>query len=120
MGIPLPRPTALAASGEPAPISSQTCDFLLGRDAALCQTFGIVLALGTQQVGLQRLRGFDQRQQACGARSDGTIGEQATYQAVLPKLLPWRAGSKRFLLEHSQQRLLEGIELARPQPATAS
>jgi hypothetical protein len=36
-----------------------------------------VLALGAQQVGLHRLRGFDQRQQARGARTDRSIGEQS-------------------------------------------
>jgi hypothetical protein len=35
---------------------------------------------------------------------------------VGPQLLPRGAGGKQLLTEHSQQRLLEGIELARPQP----
>jgi hypothetical protein len=51
------------------------------------------------------------------ARTEGTIGEQAAHQAVVPQLLPWGAGCKQLLTEHSQQRLLEGIELAGPQPA---
>jgi hypothetical protein len=78
--------------------------------------FRIVLALGPQQVALQRLRCFDQRQQACGARTEGTIGEQAAHQAVLPQLLACGTGGKQLPAKHSQQRLLEGIELTRPQP----
>ena len=51
---------------------------------------GVVLALHQQRVALHRFRGFNQCQQACGSRTEGTIG---------------------------QQLLLEGVELPVPQPA---
>lgn len=36
---------------------------------------------------------------------------------MIPELLPCRTWSEQLLAQRSQQQLLEGIELARPQPA---
>jgi len=86
-------------------------------DAALGPAFGIVLALGPQQVGLHRLRRLDQGQQASRSRREGAISKQSAHQAVLPQPLPGGTRSEQLSAQNRKQRLLEGIELARPQPA---
>jgi len=86
-------------------------------DAALGPAFGIVLALGPQQVGLHRLRRLDQGQQASRSRREGAISKQSAHQAVLPQPIPGGTRSEQLSAQNRKQRLLEGIELARPQPA---
>ena len=65
----------MAIAGEPAARGGQTGSLLHGRDAPLRPALGIVLALGAQQVALERLRGFDQRQPA-------SISEKEVYLEV--------------------------------------
>ena len=77
---------------------------ILGRMAVrlIPEYIVIVLALGAQQVVLQRLGCLDQCQQASGSRRAGAISEQTAHQTLLQELLTCGAGIEQLLVQHGQ------------------